>query len=120
MDGIYSLSESDRENILNSFIDGIPLKKLSKQYNLEENDLKRHLVFELSEGYGRKIIHNDIELLNSLINEFYNLAIKGDVKAGALLNQYLQHRQGISGAKSLVDTYSERILFKKYRSIGRF
>ncbi len=117
--GIYSKSFEELECIIDDYINGLSIRKLSRKYGLSEKDLKRDLVYELSEGYGRKIIHNDIEMLNALISRFYELAMNGNEKAGTLLTRFLELRQSISGGKNVVDSMSERFIFKKYKTLER-
>lgn len=117
--GIYDRPFEELESIIEDYINGLSIRKLSRKYGLAEKDLKRDLVFELSEGYGRKIIHNDLEKLNALISKFYGLAMNGDVKAGTLLTRFLELRQSTSGGRNVVDCMSERFIFKKYASLMR-
>ncbi len=117
--GIYSKSFEELECVIDDYINGLSIRKLSRKYGLAEKDLKRDLVFELSEGYGRKIIHNDLEKLNALISKFYDLAMGGDVKAGTLLTRFLELRQLVSGGRNVVDCMSERYFFKKYNTMMR-
>lgn len=117
--GIYDRPFEELESIIDDYINGLSIRKLSRKYGLAEKDLKRDLVFELSEGYGRKIIHNDLEKLNALISKFYDLAMNGDVKSGTLLTRFLELRQSISGGRNVVDSMDARFFFKKYNSLMR-